>query len=78
MLNLMEGSSCPRCISGILVLKSSKLTAKRQRNPYHFCKTLSCNKCKYIKLLNKYRKLKGEKCDCVKTIHDKQDQLTIF
>ena len=63
---MQVGDPCRHCKTP-LVWKSSRLSAKRERKAYHYCKWLKCTKCKAIYLLEEYKKFKSDPCDCIKT-----------
>lgn len=57
------GDPCRHCNTPI-VWKTSRLSPKRLKKAFHFCKWLQCPKCRAVYLLMEYQILKGVACGC--------------
>src|SRR5690606_9026554 len=63
---LYADDQCRKC-KGELHWKSSKLTSKRLKRAYHFCKWLRCKSCKTFYMVEKYKVMQGDNCNCERT-----------
>src|SRR3990167_8690844 len=61
------GDPCRKCKTPVVLFDGGKLSWKRQRREFHFCKWLKCPKCLTTYYLNKYKVRKGQACDCERT-----------
>jgi len=54
---------CRKC-EGELYWKTAKLTNKRKRRNYHYCKWLKCKGCGTPYMDDQFKTLKGDDCQC--------------
>ncbi len=68
--NYDSHDQCPKCLRHNLNWKKRILTNERKNKEFHFCKWISCGttRCGFVWFTNKFKVMKGEKCNCKKQI----------
>jgi predicted metal-binding protein len=55
---------CGKCNGRLVWTKQRFLTVKRLEGAFHFCKSLRCTKCRQLWMVERFRTLQGNPCDC--------------